>query len=103
MNSKQAKVQRLVQAWGIKTDPTSRALDLVSELGEVSKEILKVSAYGKRPLKSTKALKLELGDVYFSLLCLANALEIDLAEALDASLEKYRARIKEKGHPGSMI
>ena len=43
----------------------------------------------------------ELGDLLFSLLALANTLNVDLEKALEESLEKYRQRIAKKGHPGS--
>ena len=40
-----------------------RVLDVVSELGELSKEILKASSYGKSSYVFNEKIKLELGDV----------------------------------------
>ena len=43
---------------------------------------------------------MELGDVLFSIITIANAFEIDLEEALNKVLKKYEKRIK-KGSSGS--
>jgi NTP pyrophosphatase (non-canonical NTP hydrolase) len=77
-----------------------RVLDTMSELGEVAKEILKMSNYGKNPIQYNSELKMELGDVLFSIITIANAFEIDLEEALNKVLKKYEKRMN-KGSPGS--
>ena len=79
-----------------------RALDLVSEVGEVAKEILKMTNYGTRELEPRAEIKDELGDVYFSLLALTESLNIDLEEALQLALEKYSKRLQ-KGSAGSEV
>ena len=43
---------------------------------------------------------MELGDVLFSIITIANAFEIDLEEALNKVLKKYEKRMN-KGSPGS--
>jgi len=77
-----------------------RMLDTVSELGEVSKEILKMNSYGTQPVKYRKEFKSEMGDLLFSVVTMANSMDIDLSEALDEALEKYEKRMK-KGSAGS--
>ena len=77
-----------------------KVLDLVSEVGEVSKEISRMTNYGRKPLKFRKELASEVGDVLYSLIVVANHFEIDLEEALKMVLEKYKKRLK-KGSPGS--
>jgi len=77
-----------------------RVLDAVSELGEVAKEILKMTDYGKKPLEYNSDIKGELGDVFYSLIGIANHFDIDLEEALNQALEKYKKRLK-KGSAGS--
>jgi len=42
-----------------------------------------------------------LGDVLFSLICIANNTEINLEIALNKALNKYRKRFNEKGDVGS--
>ena len=61
-------------------------LDLVSEIGEVSKELLKSSDYGKGDLKVTEDMKKEMGDVLFSLIVLANELDIDDSSVCDTKM-----------------
>ena len=43
---------------------------------------------------------MELGDVFYSIITIANAFEIDLDEALNKVLEKYEQRMT-KGSPSS--
>ena len=78
-----------------------RFIDLVSELGELGKEILKGNDYGKKEFCITDNLESEIGDVLFSLICVANGLNIDLKSALDGVLEKYEERFSKKGNIGS--
>ena len=78
-----------------------RYIDLVSEVGELGKEILKSSHYGKESFSSTKDFELELGDVLFSLICVANSLNMDLDQAISNVLKKYHDRFSTKGNIGS--
>lgn len=97
----QAKVLTFVEANELEIPIAYRMLDLVSELGEISKEILKGSAYGKTPFQQTAAWQEELGDVMFSLACIANSTGVNLEKALEDALEKYEKRIAVKGSAGS--
>lgn len=81
--------------------PGVYALDLMSELGEVAKEILLATRYGERPLSSIPAITAELGDVLYSLCQLATSAGVDLDEAFDLTLQKYRKRQQASGHIGS--
>lgn len=77
-----------------------RFLDLTSELGEVGKEILKNTDYGKKNFIKNENFELELGDLLFSLLALANTCDVDIFQALFKVLEKYKKRLK-NGSVGS--
>lgn len=77
-----------------------RALDLLSEVGEVAKEILKMSDYGKKPIQINDEVKSEIGDVLFVLVIIANQLNISLDDSLAGVLQKYKKRL-EKGGIGS--
>lgn len=72
----------------------------MSELGEVAKEILKMSDYGRKPLAYREELQLELGDLLYSVITIANSFDVDLEEALGMVLKKYETRLK-KGSAGS--
>lgn len=84
-------------------DPGVYALDLMSELGEVAKEILLATNYGKRPYPATnnEDIASELGDALYSLCQLANAASIDLEDAFAQTMQKYQNRWQTKGHIGS--
>lgn len=98
----QEKVFNFCLKYNINCKIEYRLLDLVSELGELSKEVLKLSDYGQQPeIHCNADLRLEWGDVLFSLLCLGNQLEIDMEEALSLVLQKYEKRFQERASIGS--
>ena len=97
----QRKVSNIVKKNELETNLETRLLDLVSELGELSKESLKSSDYGKEEFKYTDEWVNELGDVLFSLICVANNTNVDLETALNKALNKYKRRINKKGDIGS--
>ncbi len=100
MKSLQEKVKDFYQKYGLESPVEHRVLDALSELGEVAKEVLKMSDYGRKPLEYRDELKHELGDLLYSVISIANTFEIDLEEALNLALDKYGKRLK-KGSPGS--
>ena len=96
----QEKVARFLERHGLEATPGFRILDLASEVGEIAGDAAKSSNYGI----NTESLEVgedELGDAFFSLLALADDLEIDASRALDRAIEKYRSRIEETGDAGS--
>lgn len=101
MNHLQTKVRAFVREHHLGTSIETRLLDAVSELGEVSKEVLVSTGYGKRPFAPSAAFASELGDVLFSLLCVANDAGVDVEHAVDAALAKYARRLKTSGTAGS--
>lgn len=76
-------------------------LDLLSELGEVGKEVLLATDYGKRPFQPTPNLPAELGDLLYSLCLLASASGVDLEQAFSQTLDKYEKRWQTNQHIGS--
>lgn len=96
----QQKVAAFVTRHDLQTTPEARLLDLVSEVGELAKELLKGNNYGRRDVAPAGAAwQQEIGDVYFALLCLANRTGVELEEALDVVLEKYARRLDQGGGP----
>lgn len=89
--------QRAVDAWitdaGGYWPPLSNLARLVEEVGELSRELN--HRFGHKPKKVDEPeqdLALEIGDVLFVLIVLANEQRIDLGEALGRVLEKVRVR-----------
>ena len=101
MNSIQEKVDELIKKYNLESSVEIRFIDLISELGELGKEILKGNEYGKKDLCNTENLESEIGDTFFSLICVANGLNIDLQNALDNVLNKYENRFSNNGNIGS--
>jgi NTP pyrophosphatase (non-canonical NTP hydrolase) len=103
MNSKslQSRVAAFVRAHHLETDVAHRLLDVASEVGELSTEVLKRTDYGKVAFRPDDAWADELGDVFFALLCLAEQTDVDAEQALLNSLKKYEQRIRENDDPGS--
>jgi NTP pyrophosphatase (non-canonical NTP hydrolase) len=76
MKNLQTSVEKFCTDNNLQCDAVARLLDLHSELGELSKEILKITNYGKNQIiTKNKDLELEMGDALFSLICLANTLD----------------------------
>lgn len=101
MNSIQEKVYELIEKYNLESSVEIRFIDLISELGELGKEILKGNDYGKKDFCITENLESEIGDTFFSLICIANGLNIDLQNALDNVLNKYENRFSNNGNIGS--
>ncbi len=94
--------QRRVDAWISQFEegywpPLSNLARLVEEVGELARELN--HRFGHKPKRADEAdreLALELGDVLFVLLVIANEQGIDLGQALEQVLEKYRTRDGER-------
>ena len=96
----QIRTRDFMARHGLGHTPQTHALDLISEVGEVAKSLLLASDYGRSPLEPGPALSEELGDAFYSLVALAESLNIDLETALDGALIKYQARLAAQGHTG---
>lgn len=101
MTNWQQRVSAFIQHHGLLHDPTTHALDLVSEVGEVAKEVLLATDYGRRAPQFSQELAGELGDALYSLLALIQVCGVDADSALDAALGKYDLRLAERGEAGS--
>jgi NTP pyrophosphatase (non-canonical NTP hydrolase) len=97
----QQAVARFVAAHALEAPPAIRLLDLVSEAGEVAKELLAGTRYGREEFRPGAAWAEELADLYFALVCVANSTGVNLEAALEAALAKYDARLAERGDAGS--
>lgn len=80
---------------------SARVLDIQSEVGELAKEVLKNSKYGTAEFKKDENFEMEMGDILYSLLSLANETKIDIEIALEKVLDKYKKRIENKKDMGS--
>lgn len=70
---------------------------LVEEVGELARLINHLE--GPKPKKATEAKQEfpgELGDILFTVICIANSQNVDLDDALSKTLEKARTRDKDR-------
>jgi NTP pyrophosphatase (non-canonical NTP hydrolase) len=93
-----AEAQQAVDAWIGQFEegywpPLSNLARLVEEVGELAREMN--HRYGHKPKKTDEPvqdLALELADILFVVIAIANEQEIDLDAAFGRVLEKYRVR-----------
>jgi len=94
------------RGWGY-WEPLSQLARMTEELGELARIVNHL--YGEKPKKSDEAeqeLGLEMADLLYTMICLANSQGVDLQDALSQVLEKYATRDAERygraapgGHP----
>ena len=92
MNEIQEKVNEMIKRYNLESTNEIRFIDLTSEVGELGKEILKGNDYGRKDFCNTDNVESEIGDVLFSLICIANGMNISLEKALENILKKYENR-----------
>ena len=104
----QDTVERHMRRYGLSGNAEIRYIDLVSEVGELGKEILKTVDYGKKSVISGRHeysdnAKMEMGDCIFAPLALCCGMRIDAREALETALAKYDERFSTGGGISSEI
>jgi NTP pyrophosphatase (non-canonical NTP hydrolase) len=100
-----APLQSDVHSWISRSEegywqPLSMLARVTEEVGELARELN--HRYGEKPKKSDEAegdLPMEIADIMFVLLALANSLEVDMDDAWRRMLEKYRTRDGERWTP----
>ncbi|WP_209122616.1 nucleotide pyrophosphohydrolase [Alkalihalobacillus sp. BA299] len=73
--------------------PLAMLARMTEELGELAREVNHY--YGEKPKKHSedeRSMEQEMGDLFFVLICFANSLNINLDEALELVLEKFKTR-----------
>ena len=92
------QVQRIVDNWISQFEegywpPLSMLASLVEEVGELAREInYREKIKKKKPSEPEGDLGLEIADILFSLICLANHYKIDLESKFREVMEKYSSR-----------
>lgn len=96
----QQRVVSFADRHDLDADPAFRILDLAAEVGEIAADAAKSSGYGDRPDELAVSND-EIGDALFSLLLVADSLDVDAGEALDEAIAKYERRLGETGSASS--
>ena len=90
----QAKVDSWIKTYGVRyfNELTNMVL-LTEEVGELARIIAR--KYGEQSFKDSdkeKSMAVEMADILFVLICLANQTGVDLNDALEKNLEKKTLR-----------
>lgn len=93
----QDRVDRLIRQYNLTDDGVVRYIDLVSEVGELGKELLKATDYGTIISRKNETMTEEMGDCLFSIFALCCALDLDAETALNVAINKYQKRFGQKG------
>ena len=101
MNEIKEIIEEFIKKYNLESSSEIRFIDLTSEIGELGKEILKGNDYGRKEFSNTDNIESEIGDVLFSLICLANGMNISLENAISNVLKKYENRFLKNGNIGS--
>ena len=73
--------------------PLTNLARLTEEVGELAREINhRFGEKRKKPGEPEGALAMELADIVFVVICIANSQQIDLDQAFDAMMRKVRTR-----------
>ena len=97
-----AEAQAAVDEWVSRFEegywpPLSILARLTEEVGELARELNhRYGAKPKKPDEEEQDLAMELADILFVIITLANSHDIDLGEALRQVLEKYETRDAER-------
>ena len=92
------QAQKIVDDWISQFEegywpPLSMLASLVEEVGELAREINhREKIKKKKPSEPKRDIGLEMADILFSLICLANRYKIDLETKFKEVMEKYSNR-----------
>jgi NTP pyrophosphatase (non-canonical NTP hydrolase) len=79
----------------LEAQPAYSLLDIMSELGEVAKELLKATDYGRRTGTADAArMREEIGDLMFAVAYLSTLYEVDPEAAMWDSVRKFEGRLE---------
>ncbi|OGH44160.1 MAG: nucleotide pyrophosphohydrolase [Candidatus Levybacteria bacterium RIFCSPLOWO2_02_FULL_37_10] len=96
------KLQKQVDKWVSQYkhsyfSPLEILARLVEEVGELARELShRFGSKKKKPTELPKEIGDEISDIIFTLICLANSLNIDLDKAFQKMMEKYDKRDKDR-------
>lgn len=87
MKDLQNKVWKFCEDNKLNEHVKERLLNLLGNLEKHSKNIITLSEHGVNPNKYSEELRLEFGELLFSVINSANTLNVDLHEALESTLK----------------
>jgi len=92
LNEIQEKIDLWVKNHGDYWSPLSMLCAIVEEIGEIAREINSLEGYKPKKKEEKGELFEEMGDLLFSIICLANYYDIKLDNAILKSIKKFSER-----------
>jgi NTP pyrophosphatase (non-canonical NTP hydrolase) len=97
LNSKQKEVDDWIQQYRGYWPPLSMFARLVEETGELGRELNHVYGMKKRKEgEKIKEIEDEIGDILLTLIMISNSLKIDLEKVFDKTMNKIKARDRDR-------
>lgn len=92
-NEIQSQINDWIHDHGDYWSPLSMLNTVMEELGELAREINHQEGFKPKKLQQSESkLEEELGDLQFSIVCIANYYKIDLVDVLMKTMKKYFKR-----------
>lgn len=89
----QTEINEWILTHGGYWSPLSMLSAVIEELGELAREINHQEGFKSKKLQDSEfKMEEELGDLQFSIMCIANYYKIDLTDAIIKTMKKYFSR-----------
>ena len=93
----QQQVDTFIQKHGGYWTPLSMLASITEEVGELAREINALEQIKiKKPSEPPQSIGEELADTFFSVICVANYYDIDLAHEFEYVMDKYQKRDRDR-------
>ncbi|MBV9864919.1 MAG: hypothetical protein JO316_06185 [Abitibacteriaceae bacterium] len=90
-------LREFIAQHNLETQPAFSLLDVVSELGDVAKVLLKSTDYGQRPTDTDSTQMREaIGDLMFAVAYLSTLYDVDPEAALWESVRKFESKLQSR-------
>ena len=95
------EIQKAVDNWILQNggywSPLGMLAAVMEEVGELSREIMHHSSIKNKKIDEKEtSLEMELGDLLYASICIANSYNISLDKAIAKSMKKYQKRDKNR-------
>jgi len=91
-------LKNFIARHGLETDPAHSVLDVMAQLGDVSRALLKDTSYGRNAVDTESELvRRKIGDLMFAVAYLSTLYEVDPEAAMWQSVQKFEEQL-EAGH-----
>lgn len=88
-------LREFIAQHNLETQPAFSLLDVMAELGDVARELLKSTDYGRHPeTADSTQMREAIGDLMFSVAYLSTLYDVDPEAALWESVRKFESKLE---------